>query len=435
MISDILTAIKAESGLKAKQEMLRSHMHNADLLDILFLTYSPSVNFGVVELKPNAHGDKKLEDFIIRLKAGGLSREQLQEMLDSLDKDNQPWMQRMLNGNLGIGIAATSINAVLNYEFIWDSSKHYMRCSLPTKKAIDSFDWDMAIVQEKFDGSYCEMGAFGLRTRNGNIYPSIHPLHMYSGFFQGILMGELVCYRDDNAMPREESNGILNSLMQGTEPSDDIEIRYHVWDWKANDDGECDLTYNKRLAKVQDIVDSLALDTITCVDYQVVQSFDEAKAIAIDFIKQGKEGAVAKERMGIWAPTTSKQMMKLKAEAECDLRVKELVAGDALSKHASTFGSIRCESEDGRLVVDVSGFTDKQRETIAASPAQYIGKIVAVKFNNIMPADGAKPASLFLPRIQKDGDSIMIRDKDEADTLERIQEIIESGFVISGEDK
>ena len=435
MISNILALIKSESGLKAKQELLRSHMHNADLLDILFLTYSPSVIFGVVDIKPSTHGDKTLEDFIVRLKAGDLSREQLQEMLDALDKANQPWMQKMLNGNLGIGLAATSINAVLGYEFIWDSSKHYMRCSLPTKKAIEKFDWEMAIVQEKFDGSYCEMGAFGLRTRNGNIYPSIHPLHIYSGIHHGILMGELVCYRDDKALPREESNGVLNSLMQGTAPADDITIRYHVWDWKANDGGECDLPYTRRLSKVEEIVNNLALDTITCVDYHVVSTFDEAKAIAIDFIKQGKEGAVAKERMGIWAPTTSKQMMKLKAEAECDLRVKELVAGDALGKHADTFGSIRCESEDGRLVVDVSGFTDKQRETIAANPSHYIDKIVAVKFNNIMPADGARPASLFLPRIQKDGDGIMIRDKDEADTLERIQEIIESGFVISGEDK
>ena len=49
-------------------------------------------------------------------------------------------------------------------------------------------------------------------------------------------------------------------------------------------------------------------------------------------------------------------------------------------KFADTLGSIVCQSEDGELQTNVSGFSDKVRNEIWENREKYIDTIVTVKF-------------------------------------------------------
>ena len=129
-----------------------------------------------------------------------------------------------------------------------------------------------------------------------------------------------------------------------------------------------------------------------------------------------------------WESGTSKKQIKLKVECDVDLLAVELVAGNENGKHADTFGSIRCQTSDGKLVVDVSGISDEQRLEISQDPSLVLGKVVTVTFNDILETESSDTLSLFLPRFgnKVDGKFIIRHDKTTADDLPRVLDIFES---------
>jgi DNA ligase-1 len=131
----------------------------------------------------------------------------------------------------------------------------------------------------------------------------------------------------------------------------------------------------------------------------------------------GIEGTVIKNPNGIWEDKTSKDQIKLKIEAEVDLIVRGFNPGNG--KNAHLFGSIAAESSDGKLRVNVSGISDKDRERINNEREEWIDKkIITVRANSIMESNDI--AALFLPRLVEER-----LDKSEADDFEKIKQIFE----------
>ena len=118
-------------------------------------------------------------------------------------------------------------------------------------------------------------------------------------------------------------------------------------------------------------------------------------------------------------PWWTLHFVKLKIECSVELKVTGIEPGRTKgSKYESMIGSLNVESSDGKVRFNVgSGLTDDQR----ASPEDaYIGKIVTVKFNDIVQnRDEPDRFALYLPRI------IEVRqDRTEADSYERIVETL-----------
>lgn len=432
----IVNAITAESGSKAKMEILAKHKDYQPLLAYLQLTYNPLHTFGVKKVTPTQTGTMTIDALITggvmqtvintnpnRL-TGNSAIDALTKMANSLYKEDQELFIYMLARNARIGLNATSINKVYGKEVIYDPTKHYMRCS--GAGDVKGFNYAGALVQEKMDGAYIEFDTLTgmLRTRAGSVVlpsvsnitpPQVQPC---------TIMGEILFVGDNGEfMTREDSNGVLNSLISGNTTQRKIVIS--IYDAKNSSivDGK---PYVERMKFLEYIVPKLQEQETDVIGYQLTETFTvqteaEARKIALDYIAQGKEGAVVKEAGLIWKAGTSKQQIKLKVEAECDLRIKELVAGDPLGKHASTFGSLLCVSECGKLLVNVSGITDEQRQHIYDNQSDWIGKVVAVKYNTITQTNETE-SSLFLPRLNKDSKGeIQVRtDKATADTLEEI---------------
>ncbi len=116
----------------------------------------------------------------------------------------------------------------------------------------------------------------------------------------------------------------------------------------------------------------------------------------------------------------SREQVKMKVSFQVDLKIVGFNPGDPNGKHAATFGSLQCETDElgttvAPLAVGVSGISDKMRKEISENRDNYRGKVVTVESNAVIMARGGT-YSLFLPRL------IEVRtDKLLADTLAHVK--------------
>ena len=117
--------------------------------------------------------------------------------------------------------------------------------------------------------------------------------------------------------------------------------------------------------------------------------------------------------------------IKLKIVADgIDLEIIGYTEGK--NKNKELFGSVMCQSSDGLLRVNVSGFSESMRLYIHNNRERLMGTIMSVKANCITePTKNNSYYSLFLPRF----DELREGDKDVADDLGRIQEIFKSALL------
>jgi DNA ligase-1 len=109
-----------------------------------------------------------------------------------------------------------------------------------------------------------------------------------------------------------------------------------------------------------------------------------------------------------WEDKRSKYQVKMKAELEADLLVESIIEGSG--KYEGLVGSLSCTTKDGNLKVNVgSGLSDEDRKK---DPAEYIGKIISVKYNEKIKDKNSEHWSLFLPIFQE-----LRLDKSEADNI------------------
>ena len=228
-------------------------------------------------------------------------------------------------------------------------------------------------------------------------------------------MGELLVINGLAVLPREVGNGALNSVLKGGSFEPDQQPILKLWDavsvdeWRA---GSSNYVYNLRLADCKLIPES---QVISVIDTRVVYDMQDAMAHYRELVANGEEGTILKHPDLLWKDGTSKDAVKLKVEADVDLLVVGFEQGKG--KFAEMVGSLTCETADGGIRVNVSGFTDGMRKHITENVDQWIGnKVVTVRANDIMEADPV--SSLFLPRFVE-----VREDKDTPDTTAKVFEI------------
>lgn len=442
MIREIIMALQNEGSKNGKITILKK----ADLIfqEVLYYTYNPEFNYYIKAVrKPANYGSQTLYELwpqagslLIDLHnrdiTGNSAHEAVSNLMSWMKQEDAEIFEMILKRDLRCGINVATINAAIDGLI---PEYPYMRCSLPDKSNLGKFNWKAGIIsQEKADGMFVniirrEGGTILIQSRNGSIFPMIEfgtlvtGLQQLKGFKDGaVLHGELVVIDiSGRVLPREEGNGMLNSVLKGGEFPYGFYPKVYLWDMVPLEDyknGLCEKPYNARLHTLQTMVKDVLADNISVIETRVVYSMNEALAHYTEMTECGKEGTILKDPRSIWKDGTSKDCVKFKIEAEVDLLVTGVNAGNG--KNADTFGSLVCQSSDGLVEVAVSGFTDADRVRIAGELDQWIGKrIITVRVNNLMPIpqNGGK-RSLFLPRFVEER-----LDKTEADSLDKIEEI------------
>nr|DAV81014.1 MAG TPA: THERMOSTABLE DNA LIGASE [Caudoviricetes sp.] len=432
----IVSTIQALAATTSRTDKI-AILKKADKLFQRFLVaaYDPGVSYGVIQM-PDVHGDQDtletVSGFILdellpnlasRKLSGRAAQMDIERVLQKLKAEDADVLRNVIRKDLRCGINTGTISAAIK-GLIFEPP--YMRCSLKDKSNMKKWDWSEGIIsQTKADGMFINaiVGVDGVQwmTRNGQTFPEgslgtvlnsealrvLKPNHVY--------MGELLVIENNAVLPREVGNGALNSVLKGGLFEPDQQPILKVWDvvsvdeWRA---GSSNYVYNLRMADCKLIPES---QVISAINTRVVYDMQDAMAHYRELVANGEEGTILKHPDLLWKDGTSKDAVKLKVEADVDLLVVGFEQGKG--KFADMVGSLTCETADGGIRVNVSGFTDGMRKHITENVDQWIGnKVITVRANDIMEADPV--SSLFLPRFVE-----VREDKDTPDTTAKVFEI------------
>jgi ATP-dependent DNA ligase len=231
----------------------------------------------------------------------------------------------------------------------------------------------------------------------------------------GVYIGEVLIRNISN---RAESNGMLNS---DNPPHDDIYMQ--LWDYISLDeysrpkDKKNKTEYAKRFEELKEQFEDKDFEHIEIIETKEVQNLPEALTHVSNWMKEGLEGGILKDRNNIFIDHTSPTQLKLKLEIDADVRLVGFEEGTPGTKREKTFGAMIYTTDDGKVQGRTSGFTDKELEDFNSRRDELIGKIFTIQFNDITKARDSDTYALSHPRF------IEFRDKTETDTLERILEM------------
>lgn len=361
------------------------------------------------------------------------------------DDAERELVQYALWKDLKAGFAQKSINKVFpDLIFI----PPYQRLSTLDKMNHLQWDWSQGIfVQTKEDFMFgniicCEFKP-EIRSRNYNLIEHENlPLQELARS-----IGEMLCERvvihgeiyveDENGvrLGREASNGLVNGVIQTGEvlPAG-YNMKYVAWDLIPYGEfmsGKYHSEYETRhknlvyvIESAQSVYPELApfislISTVRC------KTLSEVRDAFSKVVNAHGEGIVLKNPKGVWEDNDAghKDAVKVKVQIDSvELKIVSFNEADPKSKHAGTFASLQCETEDGLIQTGVSGMTDAMRLELHMNREKYIGSVVSARCNGIQYNPEA-PHSLYFAQF------VEVRpDKTSADTLERVEAIQRSAI-------
>jgi len=435
-IYNVLEQIRATASKKEKEAILKAN-DSPELREYLYSVYNPQINYYMKKIPlPVVNGRDLLPYFSVsrelleqlrtRALTGHAAIAAVASTLGRLEPEDRELLRYALLGDVQAGFGISTTNKAFGKAFIFEPP--YQRCEVESSEKWELWDWTKHhYVQRKADGMFVNIiktkDGIDYMTRAGNLFPrgifNTLSWHLNDTLpLDYVTHGELVVYEDGKALPRTTSNGMLNAALQGTTVDSKYTVKLLVWDcipvqdWKA---GVYALDYKSRLQRLNRNMHSGL--NVSLIETRIVHSYNEAKEIAAEWMKEGEEGAILKNSEGVWKDHTSPNQVKIKACLEVELRIVGMLDGKVTGKNASTFGSLDMVSEDEKLRVAVTGFSDELRQYIFDNwHEEFYGQVCTVKANQLlMPSKSNKHYSLFLPNY------VEIRhDRKEADDIERI---------------
>ena len=445
--STFLTKLSAAAATNSKKDKLAIvATFDKFELDLIKRTLDPRTSYYIAKLPfPPSAGTKDwgseeislIESLAERTLTGDAALEQVRFALHDLNPESGELLRRVILKDLKCGIGATLVNTVFPFTI---ADFPYMRCSLPKASNIEKWDWSRGIfVQLKADGSFARIahqddGGILITTRQGNTYPDCESLFKLGEDARWTFPsnteahGELTVWIDGVLQPRTIGNGMLNSLQQGGEFPEGAEVRFDVWDLiplaSAVPKGKYLVPYADRFTKLAAHVQEAGKSSIMLIESSVVYSYAEAMGVYKAILARGLEGVILKSPSMIWADNTSKDAVKLKLEVDVDLEIIGFNPGEPGKRTELTFGSVRCQSSDGLLEVDVAGFNREMEAFLHENRDSVLGKVMCVKANAVSaPSLSNEKHSLFHPRFVELRD-----DKYEPDSLRAVLDQFEAAI-------
>lgn len=457
-VYEVLLQLRATKSLKDKLAILQANQGNYHLRLFLRTALEPSINFYQKKLETDRYlpmvegqaparqfNDHTINDLLKviagRELTGDAARDYTSKLYHGLSTD---WEREMLVALIERDIKSGTGIGTINK--VWPgliTDVPYQRCSLPKHAKLSDWPWAEGIIsQEKADGMFCNAdhrsgGKVSLTSRNGTPFPMDQFKELADVIAAKLRVetqthGELLIEKGGQAgsalpkriLPREQGNGIFNSILSGGKFEADERPVFVVWDQiplaAATAKGKYPTGYKARFHELMLQMLFVGSSSLQIIPSKTVYSLTEAYAHYKELLLAKKEGSIISNPNGGWVDGDSKDKVKLKLEVPVDLKIIGFKAGDG--KNASTFGSVVCSTSDDLLEVGVSGFTDALRAAIWANRQTVLGKIMTVLSNGIMkPSKEGEKHSLFLPR------HVEIReDKTTADSLQDVFDQFES---------
>ena len=431
----ILTELADNPSIKTKEAIINREKSNTVLREVFAAAYNPTISYYIKKIPTyNAAGKgdllaaiKSLSALAQRKVTGQAGIDFLKKTLETLSDADAKVVVRIIERDLKCGTSDSIASRTwkgLVPEF------PYMRCALlKGVKNVDKWDWKGGVYSQlKGDGMFCNTdlvdGGAVMSSRSGKVFPAAPFTDMLNDAVSAFpqdhrIIGEMLVERAGEILPRQIGNGILNSVAKGGAFDKGDRPVLMVWDIVPSEfaipDGRFAVPYKQRFDALKKYLVK-PMKSVILIPTRMVHSMEEVYAHYFELVKEGLEGSIIKNPAGDWFDGTSKDQIKLKVECDVDLEIEGFNPGNG--KNEKTFGSVAVKSSDGKLKVNVSGFSDADRLSIHKNRNALMGTIMTVKFNSILPPSGnSKFYSLFLPRCVE-----LRNDKSKADSLARVQE-------------
>ena len=424
MLKDILNELNESNSSNYKLDILKKYKDNSELKKLLELTYNRNkYNFNVsknciIKDNPNileSNGSKTVDELLSALEIlgegtirGNEAHQFVCNHLKCLDNDNKEIFLNVLGRDLKIGLNVKSINKVFKNLI---PKPNYMRCAVLSEKTLKKIKFP-AFIQLKMDGTYREIhvadGQVTGKTRSGEEYFNPVLFKEMENFPNGYYTGELTI----DGESRFTGNGLINSLNPPYE-----KITFTVWDYLTDDDylEKSKTPYYSRFESLSDIIEKHKSNRVKLVPNHEVNSIDEALKYVSDWMEQGLEGGVLKDKNNVFKNGTSGTQLKIKLKVDAEMRITGFTDGTIGTKREGKIGAIQFSNDEGTIKGQCSGFSDEELDLFTKNKDNLIGRIISVEFNDIVKSENNDYYALSHPRF------IEIRnDKDETDTLEKV---------------
>lgn len=440
---EIVQALRATNSQLDKVSILKDAIQmNPHFKTVLIATYDPFINYYIKKIPDynawNSPSNYSISTFVKDVQhnisgrkiTGNAAKVYLSKCLERLHKDDAAVGELIIARDLKAGVSVGLINKAspgLIAEY------PVMLCSKLTEKIKTKFKMP-CYGQLKLDGMRVniivnEDRSVKLYTRNGLEFHAVPVFEKYIQEKFGhvnkafVLDGEMVAVENDGSiMARKKSNGICNKAIKETISDLELaQLRYVAWDivpyeeWKS---GVSNIKYSQRFNDISSLFkeyseENVDLEKIVCVQNIEINSWYDAQVMYDKVRKLGEEGIILKDPNGIWENARVQYQIKMKAEEVADLQVIGIQEGTG--KYEGKLGAFILATSCGELEVSVgSGLSDEQRD-LYFSP-NMIGKIVAIKYNEIIESKGSTKKSLFLPIFDE-----LRMDKTTANTLKELK--------------
>ena len=424
MLKDILNELNESNSSNYKLDILKKYKDNSELKKLLELTYNRNkYNFNVSKnciIKDNpsileSNGSKTVDELLSALEIlgegtirGNEAHQFVCNHLKCLDNDNKEIFLNVLGRDLKIGLNVKSINKVFKNLI---PKPNYMRCAVLSEKTLKKINFP-AFIQLKMDGTYREIhvadGQVSGKTRSGEEYFNPVLFKEMENFPNGFYTGELTIEGES----RFTGNGLINSLNPPYE-----KITFTVWDYLTDEDylEKSKTPYYSRFESLSDIIEKRKSERVKLVPNHEVNSIDEALKYVSDWMEQGLEGGVLKDKNNVFKNGTSGTQLKIKLKVDAEMRITGFTDGTIGTKREGKIGAIQFSNDEGTIKGQCSGFSDEELDLFTKNKDNLIGKIISVEFNDIVKSENNDYYALSHPAF------IEIRnDKDETDTLEKV---------------
>ena len=451
-VQSILEKLENTNSQKEKIEILKTM--NEIQKRWFSLCYNSLITFGVKKIPEYTSESNSLDivsimdilekEFVTREITGNAAIERLRDILSNAEEPEV--VERLIRRDARCSVNSTLLNKV------FPNLIPEIPCMLAqpmNEKTLKNIKFP-AISQLKADGMRCitfiTSNNVRMFSRNGteiiceplkNTLMTIGQIeeNLLSDNVTLMLDGELICYKDNKLLDRKTSNGICNKVLKGTANENELNlIQMQLWDVVKVDSNTFNplenRPYEKRLEDLYSILNTNSYSKLEVIPTEVVNSMEEALEHFQKMLSQGLEGTILKNQDAKWSNTRSKDLVKLKEENTIDLLVVDIEEGSG--DFEGGLGAIICETSDKKLRVRVGtgfsfedrGFVNdlsngkkvvKQIKSLEEVSKNYLGKIVEVKYNQIIKSKGKDEMSLFLPRL------VCIRnDKSTANSIDEI---------------
>jgi len=429
-ISDIFEELNESNSSNHKLAVLKKHKDNELLKQVLKMTYDKVqftfgvslqnvLNYKLAEIKDGDFFDA-LDDLVKlsnREITGNAALELCSSWIETLNENESEVFQRIINRDIKCNVGKTQMNKV------WPkliTKPVYMRCGVYSDKTKKKIQFP-AFIQLKCDGTYREFtvnnGEVQAQSRSGESYEYPEHFENMKSFPNGVYTGELTVKGIFN---RSEGNGLINS---DNPPYSDI--IFDVWDYitleeykNASLKVKNTTPYNERFNKLTSIISASNYSNIQLIESHEVQNINEALLQTSEWMQQGLEGGVLKNKKAVFKDGTSTEQLKLKIQIDAEMRVIGFKDGKLGTKREGKVGSIMYQNDDNTIKGQCSGFTDKELNDMTNNPDKYLGKIITVQFNDLTLGRNHDYCGLSHPRYIE-----LRNDKDTTNTLSEVLEL------------